>query len=269
MMEDQPDPILYQIVSNLPMSEFPRICRVNRQMYGVCRRRIVEEWVRRFSSPQQALVAAARDGKLGLVKLLVETGVDPAWRDWQTLDMAIYNRHTPVAQYILSRAPDPPGVIQRLLQHHLRNSIEARNFAESLNVSDADLLQFIQSRVVAGDRLSTYLHAYPELTDRIPADLLSTALSREARELIRVPGLLARLPTQKLLDLYETFQDNPFVLSFLILDQRLLATLSREELLTLLNRFRQEGLSTDQVLAMDHPLTLEEVARNRTPSRYP
>lgn len=265
-MEDQPDPILNQIVSNLQLAELPRVARLNRKIYNICRKRVIDDFVKKFSSREQALVAAARMGNLTLVKFLIESGVDPAWRDFQALDMAIYTKQVPVIEYILSLTGDRLTIFGQFFHKHIRTPIEANNIIKQLSITDSELLEVVTKHVSDGARLADYLHAVPTLIQQIPDQILFSELDNPARAigLISTPEIVRRIPVEKLLDLFYKLETKPFTASYLLLDQRLVDQLSREEFLAFITRLKAEGLwaTVDKILThVRHPLSRQEVSQ--------
>ena len=63
--------------------------------------KIARKWLNKYTTPQRALVAAAREGHLKELTALVKVNIDPTWNDHQALKMAIYNRHKQIISYLL------------------------------------------------------------------------------------------------------------------------------------------------------------------------
>lgn len=107
-LDDLPDDIVLEILERIPTKNMKNICGSSQRLFHLCtivRNRLrneVEPWIRRYSKPEIALVSAAREGNVELVDKLVRYGVDPSWRYWQSYDVAVYNGHTNVAQYLES-----------------------------------------------------------------------------------------------------------------------------------------------------------------------
>lgn len=105
-LDSQPYEIEFQIFQTLSNLDIVRIIQVNRQLRTHGTKFLVEhrlpQWIKRSSTPQQALTRAARECKPIFVKLMIErTDICSHFRDWQALDMAIENKHTQIVKFLL------------------------------------------------------------------------------------------------------------------------------------------------------------------------
>ena len=92
-----------EIINLLSLEQVRRLCQTNVNIATLCRNAKVEEliatnWIKKFSKPQAALVAASRDGKLDELNSLLILGIDPTYNYNQALEMALLNNRTKIVQ---------------------------------------------------------------------------------------------------------------------------------------------------------------------------
>lgn len=162
-MENEPDEIIFQFLDKLDFRDVAAFCRTSPRIRDLCRKyrpqlrqRFIAGWLKRYSKPEQALVSAAREGKLEVVKALVESGVDPSFRDWQALEMASFNKHHRVSDYLQSLKPedtqskweralrnrDTPTLISLLPQHDTANI-----FDEVVRTNNSTFIRYLLDRL--------------------------------------------------------------------------------------------------------------------------
>ena len=100
--------------------------------------KIAQAWSMKYSTPQRALVAAAREGRMRELKALVETSIDPFWNDFQALRMAIYNQQREVIDYLLAL----PNIIGKISQ-----SAKDKILSELILESNVELFELIITHI--------------------------------------------------------------------------------------------------------------------------
>lgn len=99
-----------EIINLLSLAQIRKLCQTNANMAKLCQQgdiqnyisqKIATEWSKKFSKPETALVAAAREGKLDELNALLRIGIDPTYNNNQALEMALHNKHTKIVRRLL------------------------------------------------------------------------------------------------------------------------------------------------------------------------
>lgn len=98
---------LYKLIPQKDYKEVMKVCNSHPIFRNICKSEnfinfYTDNWQKRYSTPERALIAAAREGALLIVDRLIQYGINPATNNSQALITAIYSNH--------------PDVVQRLLQ---------------------------------------------------------------------------------------------------------------------------------------------------------
>ncbi len=101
-MEIQPDEIILEVIQYIPLKSLPSFGTSNKRIKSLCFNYLLKRWLKKWSKPEIALVSAAREGYLIYVKMLVDMNIDPSWRNWQALEVAFFNKHTYIVEYLFN-----------------------------------------------------------------------------------------------------------------------------------------------------------------------
>ena len=124
---DHPDDILLTILEYIPIWNLRYLCQCNKKINTVCNKFLFIKYSKRSSKFEIALVTVAREGKYSIVNALIENGIDPSWKNWQSLNVALHNDHLNVAKYLMSLSEFTQKIFDYLLINLYSNGIDVKS----------------------------------------------------------------------------------------------------------------------------------------------
>lgn len=110
-MDLLPEDLIYEIVKKLPYISIIRFLSINVKINNLFKDKsrfitILSDspknsWLKRFSTPVKAYIAAARDGDIMAVNAFIKSGMDPSIQDNWALIWAARNGYKQVVTYLL------------------------------------------------------------------------------------------------------------------------------------------------------------------------
>ena len=110
------------------------------QINNIILNKIAQRWSNQFSTPQIALVTAAREGHLIELKALIHIHVDPTWNECEALLMAVHNEHLKIISYLL----DIPQIIETI---NSNKNIKDQILSKVIINNNVELFELLISKV--------------------------------------------------------------------------------------------------------------------------
>lgn len=127
-----PDDSIYEIARQTDYSGLEKLCKSSKRLQNLCstdkfKTLSVDAWIKEYSSPEQALIEAARAGYADIVQQLMKKGVNAHTKDDQAFKGALYANKLPVIKLFLT---DPTFTSNMYIIHDaLTEAIKSSNIS--------------------------------------------------------------------------------------------------------------------------------------------